>query len=160
MPDNPVVKPPALDPATVAVKAGTDYPAPFKEGVEARQNRRLGDALGLSQFGVNLVRLGPGVLSAQRHFHTHEDEFIMVVEGELTLITEAGEQVLGAGMAAGFPAGTADGHHLINRTAADAVYLEVGSRHPDDEVDYPDIDMLIRHMDGRRTYVRRDGTAY
>ncbi len=154
------LKLPALDPATVTVKVGTDYPEVFAAPVMGRERRTLGDPLGLTQFGVNLTRLGPGVMSAQRHFHTHEDEFIMVVEGELVLITDGGEQVLGAGMAAGWPAGVTDGHHLVNRSDADAVYLEVGSRDAEDEVDYPDIDMRLEKANGTRTFVRRDGTAY
>ncbi len=154
------LKLPALDPATVAAKVGTDYPKVFAGPVMGRERRRLGDPLGLTQFGVNLTRLGPGVMSAQRHWHSHEDEFIMVVEGELVLITDGGEQVLGAGMAAGWPAGATDGHHLVNRSDADAVYLEVGSRDAEDEVDYPDIDMRLEKAGGKRTFVRRDGTAY
>jgi len=152
---------PALDPQTVEAKTGTDYPKAFVENVQAREKRVIGDVLGLSQFGVNVVRLEPGVMSAQRHWHTHEDEFIMVLEGELVLITNDGEQILGASMAAGFPAGAEDGHHLINRTDEDAVYLEVGSRNEtNDDVDYPDIDLLRRREDGRKAYFHKDNTPY
>ncbi len=160
MTETPTLILPAIDPETVEAKRGTDYPAEFAGPVKDREKRALGDALGLGQFGVNLVRLQPGVMSSQRHCHSHEDEFVIVLEGELALVTGAGEQVLGPGMAAGFPAGSGDGHHLINRSGQDAVYLEVGDRTQDDEVDYPDIDMLVRFVDGERTYVRRDGTPY
>jgi uncharacterized cupin superfamily protein len=152
---------PALDPQTVPARRGSSYPAPFKAAVESREKRPLGDALGLSQFGVNLVLLPPGCWSSQRHWHSHEDEFVYVLEGELTLVTDAGEQVLGAGMAAGFPAGKPDGHHLINRTDRPATYLEVGSRRDDvDEVDYSDIDMAVRHRDGTQVFVTKSGEPY
>jgi uncharacterized cupin superfamily protein len=155
------LRPPALDPQSVPARRGSSYPEPFRAQVEGRTKRALGDAVGLSQFGVNLVELQPGCWSAQRHWHTHEDEFVYVLEGELTLVTDAGEQVLRAGMAAGFPAGTPDGHHLINRTDRPAVYLEVGTRHEDvDEVDYPDIDMAVRQHGGRRMFVRKSGEPY
>ena len=152
---------PALDPKTVQARRGSSYPAPFRAAVEDREKRPLGDALGLTQFGVNLVQLPPGCWSAQRHWHTHEDEFVYVLDGELTLVTDAGEQVLRAGMAAGFPAGTPDGHHLINRTKQPATYLEVGTRREDlDEVDYPDIDMAVRHQGGSQMFVRKNGEPY
>jgi uncharacterized cupin superfamily protein len=152
---------PALDPQTVPPRRGSSYPEQFRAQVERRSKRALGDAVGLSQFGVNLVELPPGCWSAQRHWHTHEDEFVYVMEGELTLVTDAGEQVLRPGMAAGFPAGKPDGHHLINRTDRPAVYLEVGSRREDvDEVDYPDIDMAVRQQDGRQVIVRKNGEPY
>ena len=154
------LKSPALDPETVPVKAGTDYPEPFRAAVVARERRALGDALGLKNFGVNLTRLPPGCASAQRHWHSKQDEFVFIVEGELVLVTDAGEQVLRAGQVAGFPAGARDGHHLINRTKRDALYLEVGDRTADDECDYPDIDMLVRWIDGKEKYVHKDGTPY
>ncbi len=152
---------PAVDPATVPAKVGSGYPQPFAAAVAAREKRALGDALGLSNFGVNLARLAPGVLSSQRHWHSRQDEFVYVVEGELVLVTDAGEQTLSAGMAAGFPAGSGDGHHLINRTDVDALYLEVGSRdEANDEVDYPDIDLIRRKKDGARVFFHKDGTPY
>jgi len=110
--------------------------------------------------GVNLVRIPAGAMSSQRHCHSKQDEFVFVLEGELVLATDLGEQTLTPGMAAGFPAGSGDGHHLINRTDEDAVYLEVGDRTAGDEGDYPDIDMLIRIVDGKRTYIHRDGKPY
>ena len=152
---------PALDPQTVPARRGSSYPAPFRAAVEGRAKRPLGDATGLSQFGVNLVELPPGCWSAQRHWHTHEDEFVYVLDGELTLVTDVGQQVLRAGMAAGFPAGAPDGHHLINRTDRTAVYLEVGSRRDDlDEVHYPDIDMAVRQQGGQQMFVRKNGEPY
>ena len=151
---------PALDPATVTPRIGTDYPPPFDRLVAGRERRRLGDALGLKNFGVNLLRLPPGCASSQRHWHSRQDEFVYLVAGEVALVTDGGEQVLTAGMAAGFPAGKPDGHHLINRSATDALVLEVGDRPPGDEADYSDIDMLVRLIDGKQRYVRKDGTPY
>ena len=157
----PRLRSPAFDPQTVPERRGSSYPEPYRAQVEARRKRPLGDAAGLTQFGVNLVELPPGCWSSQRHWHTHEDEFVYVLDGELTLVTEAGEQILGPGMAAGFPAGKPDGHHLINRTARPATYLEVGSRRDDvDECDYPDIDMAVRLVDGRQMYVKKSGEPY
>ena len=142
---------PALDPATVEVRKGSSYPEPWAQACGAREKQALGDALGLNAFGVNLVRLPPGALSSQRHWHSHEDEFVYLLEGELTLITDAGPQVLKPGMAAGFPAGRADGHHLINRGMATAVYLEVGDRSAVETVDYPDSDMRLVRRGGDLT---------
>jgi uncharacterized cupin superfamily protein len=158
--EDPTLKRPALDPETVERRTGSRYPAPFDEPVAARERRALGDALGLENFGVNLLRLPPGCQSSQRHWHTKHDEFVFVVEGELVLLADAGEQVLTAGMAAGFSADSGDGHCLINRTDKDALILEVGDRMEGDEVDYSDIDMQARIIDGVRRYVRNDGTPY
>ena len=152
-----------IDPGDVPVRRGSSYPAPYDEPVAGREKRALGDALGLRNFGVNLVRLKPGGWSAQRHWHTRQDEFVMVLEGELTLVTEIGEQVLGPGMAAGFPAGAADGHHLVNRTDKPAVYLEVGDRAPGDDVVYPDVDLALPHSPGDHgphSFTHKDGTPY
>jgi uncharacterized cupin superfamily protein len=123
-----------LDPATVTPRVGSIYPAPFAAPLAGREKRALGDPLGLSQFGVNLVTLGPGSWSSQRHWHENEDEFVYVLEGQVTLITDEGEATLRPGMAAGFPAGKEDGHHLINRGNAPARYLEVGTRAATEEV--------------------------
>jgi uncharacterized cupin superfamily protein len=151
----------AIDPATLPARRGSSYPEPFRNEVEARIKRALGDPCGLTQFGVNLVELPPGCWSSQRHWHSHEDELVYVLEGELTLVTDAGEQVLRAGTAAGFPAGKPDGHHLINRTGRPAVYLEVGTRREDvDEVDYPDIDMAVRQTRDGQRFVRKSGEPY
>jgi uncharacterized cupin superfamily protein len=135
---------PKIDIAAIAPRKGSGYPAPFHEIAAGRIKSALGDAAGLSDFGVNLVTLPPGNWSSQRHWHSHEDEFVLVLSGELTLATDAGEEILVAGDCAGFPKGLADGHHFINRGAADAVYLEVGTRA--DGVDvctYPDIDLVL-----------------
>jgi uncharacterized cupin superfamily protein len=150
---------PALDPAEVPVRRGSSYPEPFKAPCADRAKQRLGDAVGLTDFGVNLVRLPPGSASAQRHWHSHEDEFVYVLSGELTLVTDAGDQRLAAGEAAGFPAGAADGHHLVNRGSAEASYLEVGSRKAEDAVSYPDVDL---HLPGKggEGFTNKKGEAY
>jgi uncharacterized cupin superfamily protein len=149
-----------MDPASVAPRTGSSYPKRFQEQVEARSKRALGDALGLTHFGVNLVELQPGAWSSQRHWHSAEDEFVYVVSGEVTLVTDAARQVLAAGMVAGFPAGRADGHHLVNESAAPAVYLEVGDRGDDDEVRYPDIDMVLTSRAEGRGFQHQDGRPY
>ncbi len=151
---------PAMDPASIAPRTGTSYPKEHRERVERRSKRALGDALGLTHYGVNLVELEPGAWSSQRHWHSAEDEFMVVVSGELTLITDAGRQVLSAGMVAGFPAGTADGHHLVNESEQTAVYLEVGDRSDDDEVRYPDIDMVLTRRSEGGVYRHNDGRPY
>ena len=153
-------KPCWLDPEKVTVRTGSSYPAPFAEAVAGRQKRALGDALDLTQFGVNLVTLAPGAWSSQRHWHANEDEFVFVLQGEATLVTDAGEQVLGPGMAAGFPAGKPDGHHLINRTDMPVLYLEVGTRAGAEEARYSDIDMVGRKEGGRFVYTHKDGEPY
>jgi len=150
-----------VDAASVETVSGSSYPAPYSEPVAAREKKRLGDAVGLTRFGVNLVRMPAGSTSSQRHWHSHEDEFVYVLEGELVLRTDAGEQVLTAGMVAGFPAGNGDGHALINRSGQDAFFLEVGDRHPEDVVDYPDIDMQAVPADDKKyRFVHRDGIPY
>lgn len=149
-----------IDPDTAPRSVGTSYPPPHDVPCRLRERQRLGDAAGLQQFGVNRLRLPPGSWSSQRHWHTHEDEFVYVLAGEVVLVTDAGEEVLRAGECAGFRAGDADGHHLQNRSQADAIVLEVGSRDPErDGAEYPDIDMRIGP--GRSAgYVHRDGTPY
>lgn len=147
-----------IDPATVEAVRGTLYPPPFDEPCLRRERRKLGDLAGLTQFGVNLLRLPPGAWSSQRHWHSAEDEFVWVVEGEVVLVTDAGEEVLRAGEAAGFKAGAPDGHQLQNRSDRDALVLEVGSRRPEQDVTtYSDIDMTA---DKARGYTRKDGTPY
>jgi uncharacterized cupin superfamily protein len=152
---------PALDPKTAPRREGSGYPEPFREAVAARSWRTLGDALGLTQFGLNLVTLPPGCWSSQRHWHTHEDELVYMLEGELVLVTDAGEQTLGPGMAAGFPAGKPDGHHLVNRSDRPGVFLVVGTRATGrDETFYPDIDLEWRVRGDREGYVHRSGEPY
>jgi uncharacterized cupin superfamily protein len=148
-----------IDTSAAKSTIGSGYPAPHDEPCRQRKRIRLGDVAGLTQFGVNLLRLPPGVWSSQRHWHSAEDEFVYVLEGEVVLITDAGEEVLRAGDCAGFKAGESDGHHLQNRTSTDAVLLEVGTRNPErDAVDYPDIDLMIKA--GARTFLHKDGTPY
>jgi uncharacterized cupin superfamily protein len=147
---------PKLDLTTIAQRTGSGYPAPFDRPTAGRIRQALGDAAGLSQFGVNLLQLPPGGWSSQRHWHTAEEEFVFVVSGELTLVTNAGETVLRAGDCAGFPAGRPDGHHLVNKSSAPAVCLEVGSRIPGDSAHYPDIDLFFDGVADQ--YTRRDGT--
>jgi uncharacterized cupin superfamily protein len=152
---------PKIDPTTATRGAGSRYPAPFDAPCKARAWLRLGDAVGLTQFGVNLARLPPGTWSSQRHWHTHEDEFVYVLEGEVVLVTDAGEETLRPGDCAGFKAGVRDGHCFQNRTDADAVLLAVGSRHDEDDCDYPDIDLVCKAGNaGNGTYCHKDGTPY
>ena len=151
---------PAFEIASVKGHTGTPYPPGFGTEASARLKRRLGDHGGLTNFGVNHVTLAPGCASALRHWHTKQDEFVMVLTGELVLCTETGEQVLHPGDWAAFPAGRADGHALRNRSDAEATYLEVGDRTPDDTVDYPDVDMQECWIDGEEYFVRRsDGSV-
>lgn len=150
-----------IDPTEIESSAGTGYPQPFRENVVSRSKRALGDAFGLTQYGVNLVELPPGTWSSQRHWHTHEDEFVYILWGQITLVTNAGEQELTPGMVAGFPAGEANGHHLINKSDETVTYLEIGDRKEKDEAFYPDIDLLYRINDeGEDQFTHRDGVPY
>ena len=150
---------PKIDIDAASKRDGTTYPPPYDVPCRARRRQRLGDAAGLSQFGVNLLRLPPGTWSSQRHWHSAEDEFVWVVEGEVVLVDDAGETVLRAGDCAGFRADDGNGHHLQNRSDREAVLLEVGGRHADrDAVDYPDIDLAI--PEGARAYHHKDGFPY
>jgi uncharacterized cupin superfamily protein len=149
---------PKIDVASVPERKGAGYPKPFDAPCTDRIRKRLGNAAGLADFGVNLTRLPPGNWSAQRHWHSHEDEFVYILEGEVVLVEDGGETVLRAGDCAAFPRNTGNGHHLINRSNAMAVYLEVGSRHPGDMTTCSDIDMKSANSDGR--FVRKDGTPY
>lgn len=137
---------------------GSGYPSPFDQPCATRTRRRLGNAGGLKDFGVNLMTLPPGGWSSQRHWHSHEDEFVYVIEGELMLVENQGRTTLQAGECAAFPKGTGNGHHMINESARVAIYLEVGSRHPDDLTTCSDVDMKSANADGR--FVRKDGTPY
>jgi len=149
---------PKIDLAAVPERKGVGYPAPFADPCAERVRQRLGNAGGLKDFGVNLMRLPPGGWSSQRHWHSHEDEFVYVLAGELALVEDGGETLLRAGDCAAFPKGTGNGHHMINRSGETAVYLEVGSRHPDDLTTCSDIDMMSANADGRFTH--KDGTPY
>lgn len=147
-----------IDVGTLPAITGTLYPPPFDEPCCARQRTRLGDAAGLTQYGVNLVCLKPGAWSSQRHWHIAQDEFIYILSGEATLVTNAGPEILRAGDCAGFKAGDDDGHHLQNRSNADVTFLEMGTRLPDDGTYYSDIDMMIPR--GGKQYCHRDGQPY
>lgn len=138
----------------------TVYPTPFAARVAGRQKTALGDLFGLTNFGVNFTRLAPGAQSALRHAHRIQDEFVYVLEGAPTLVTDAGETALAPGMCAGFKAGTGDAHHLVNRTAADVVYLEIGDRLPGDAATYPDDDLQAVQVDGRWVISHKDGRPY
>jgi uncharacterized cupin superfamily protein len=151
---------PALDPATLEPNTTSGYPEPYRSRVLPREKRRLGKALGLKQFGVNLTTLPPGKESSMRHWHSHEEEFVYVLEGEVVLVTDAGEQVLTAGCCAGFPAGSGDGHQLVNRSARPAIYLEVGTNDAADEVFYPDADLHYSPAGDPGRFTRKDGTPY
>jgi len=149
---------PRIDVTTVPARKGSGYPSPFDAPCNARIRQRLGDAGGLRDFGVNLMTLPPGGWSSQRHWHSDEDEFVHVLEGELTLVENDGEILLHVGDCAAFPKGTGNGHHLINRSSAMAVFLEVGSRQPNDLTTCSDIDMMSSNADGR--FVHKNGSPY
>jgi uncharacterized cupin superfamily protein len=140
---------------------GSNYPEPFASRMKGREKRALGDLFGLQNFGVNLTRLAPGAVSALRHAHSRQDEFVYVLEGHPTLVTDAGDTPLAPGMCAGFRAGTGDAHHLHNRTREDVVYLELGDRTAGDAATYPDDDLqAVIGSDGQWRFTRKDGTAY
>lgn len=158
----PDAKPPV---AVIAADApprakASNYPEPFAARVANRVKRPLGELFGLANFGVNLATLPPGAVSALRHAHARQDEFVYVLAGRPTLVTDAGETDLGPGMCAGFRAGTGDAHQLVNRTAEDVVYLEVGDRTPGDSVVYPDDDLRADFVDGCWRFAHKDGTPY
>ena len=138
----------------------TIYPEPYAARVAGRQKRPLGDRFGVKNFGVNLTRLAPGAQSALRHAHTKQDEFIYVLQGKPTLVTDEGPTRLAPGMCAGFRAGTGNGHHLVNETGEDVVYLEIGDRIPGDEASYPDEDLHVAMVGGRWHVTHKDGTPY
>ena len=149
---------PKIDIAAVPERKGSGYPSPFDAPCADRIRQRLGDAAGLADFGVNLMRLPPGGWSSQRHWHSAEDEFVYVLQGEVVLIEDGGETVLRAGDCAAFPKNSGNGHHMINRSGAMAAYLEVGSRSPDDVITCSDVDMMSPSTDGR--FLHKDGTPY
>ncbi|NUN63751.1 cupin domain-containing protein [Pseudanabaena biceps] len=149
-----------IDPDQVPSRTGSNYPDRFKPVVAGREKKRLGEAAGLKNFGVNLTTLSPKSQSALRHWHTKQDEFIYVLSGELTLITDEGETVLQAGQAAGFRAGEANGHCLYNHTEAIATYLEIGDRTPNDGATYPDDDLIAQATEQGWQFTHKDGTPY
>jgi uncharacterized cupin superfamily protein len=151
-----------IDRGSAPAGSGSRYPSPFDEPCRGRSWLRLGDTAGLTQFGVNLVTLEPGAWSSQRHWHSHEDEFVYVLEGELVLVTDEGEEILTAGDCVGFKAGVRNGHCLQNRASEAAQFLVVGSRNQEDHGEYSDIDMVFtaEKYSGGSRYLRRNGTPY
>jgi len=148
-------------PADVPESNASSYPAQFRDAQRKRYNRRLGNYAGLRNYGVNLTRVLPGGQSSARHAHSKQDEFVCMLEGELVLVTDAGHETVGPGTCIGFPAGTGDGHHFLNLTDRDAVFLVVGDRTADDEVTYSDIDLEIKAgPDGVKGFYQKDGTPY
>ncbi|GAX41256.1 cupin domain-containing protein [Tolypothrix sp. NIES-4075] len=149
-----------INPENVPSRTTTVYPDEFKPLMAGRVKQALGNAAGLKNFGVNLVTLAPGSCSALRHWHTRQDEFIYVIEGEITLITNEGEQILKRGMMAGFPAGEENGHHLVNKSEGMVVYLEIGDRTPGDRGNYPDDDIIAQSTPDGWMFTHKDGTLY
>jgi len=158
------LKKPALDPKTLTPRNSTGYPEPYRSRVLPREKRALGDPLGLTKIGINLTTLAPGTESSMRHWHTLEEEFIFMLSGEVVLRTDAGEQVLTAGMCAGFPASadgkSGDGHQLVNRSGAPAVYLEISNREKGDQATYPDVDLHFHGVDANPMFTRKDGSRF
>ena len=152
--------PKRIDISTLPLHTGTFYPPPYDEPCRARERRKLGDAAGLTQFGVNLLTLKPGIWSSQRHWHSTQDEFVWVLEDEVVLVTNDGEEVLKAGDCAGFRCGEENGHHFQNRGSADARLLEVGTRNDSDGAIYPGIDLVYPPGGKPALYTHTDGTPY
>lgn len=158
MTEDSKLKLPAFDPGVVGESNFTGYPEPHRTINQMRYNRRLGDHAGLKNFGVNLTRIVPGGQSSYRHAHSRQDEFIFVLEGEVVLQTNDGEQILKPGMCAGFPAGSGDAHRFINRSANDAKLLVIGDRSAGDEIAYPDVDMhAVLGPDGGYRFSTKSG---
>ena len=151
---------PKIDIETLEWHSGSGYPAPLDEITKRRHKRRLGDAVGLDQFGVNITRLEPGAGSALRHWHEKEDEFVYVLSGEVVLIEDEGEALLKSGEAAGFKAGIENGHQLVNRSTEDAIVLEVGTRAPTERGHYPDDDLLATKSADGFSFTHKNGTPY
>ncbi len=152
----PIIKSPSDLPA----RTSSIYPQPFQDACKGRFKRALTHELGLTQFGLNMTTLEPGAKSSLRHWHKNEDEAIYVLEGELTLVDNSGEHHLTVGMAAGFPAGEQNAHHLINKSSQRATYLEIGTRNPNEIATYPDVDLVAKKRDGHFQFFHKDGTAY
>ena len=149
---------PKIDISSVPTRKGVGYPAEFRDLTADRIRRKLGDAGGLTDFGINLTSLPPGNWSSQRHWHSEEDEFVYILQGEVVLIEDEGETVLKAGDCAAFPKNSGNGHHMINRSASTALYLEMGSRSPTDMITCSDVDMMSSSTDG--LFRHKDGRAY
>jgi len=151
---------PVIDQTKCPVKTGSIYPEPYASMMQGRSSVRLGDAGGLTQFGANLVMLEPGALSSLRHWHLNEDEFVWIVEGECTLVQDAGEVVMRPGDCAAFPAGSTDGHHFINRTDRPAKFLVVGSKAKREEATYSDVDLKVELEGGKARFTYKDGSDF
>jgi uncharacterized cupin superfamily protein len=151
---------PRIDVKAAPVRTGSIYPDPWREAVMGREKAALGDLAGLTRVGVNLTRLKPGAASSLRHWHETEDELVYVLEGEITLIEDGGATLLRAGDAAGFKAGVADGHQLVNRSGADALYLEIGTRAAPERVHYSDVDLILERDERGPRFFRRSGEPY
>lgn len=147
-----------IDLSKLTPRTGSGYPEPYASMMSKRSYLRLGDAGGLTQFGANITILQPGGLSSMRHWHMHEDEFVMVTEGEVVLVNDDGETVMRAGDCAAFPAGVENGHHFLNRSDAEARFLVIGTRAPTETVYYSDVDMMVVDVDGVGTFTRKDGS--
>lgn len=151
---------PVIDQTKITPRTGSIYPEPYASMMKGRSSLRLGDVGGLTQFGANLVTLEAGALSSLRHWHRNEDEFVMVTEGECTLVQDGGETVMRPGDCAAFPAGSTDGHHFINRTGRIARFLVVGTRAPEEVATYSDVDMQVHLKDGKATFSYKDGSPW
>jgi len=151
---------PKVDIASIELDTRSGYPEPYRQVTIGRERKRLGSAIGLDQFGVNLSRLKPGAQSSQRHWHANEDEFVYILEGEVVLHEDSGETVLRPGDAAGWKAGVPDGHCLINRSARDVVYLEIGTRAKHERAQYPDVDLMVVRDDNGMRYTHKSGEPY
>lgn len=151
---------PVIDPARMPLKTGSIYPEPYAAMMQGRSSLRLGEAGGLTQFGVNLVMLEPGAMSSLRHWHHNEDEFVWVVEGECTLVQDEGETVMRPGDCAAFPAGNPNGHHFLNRTDRVAKFLVVGTKAPQEVGVYSDIDLMVKIGSGWAEFTYKDGTPF
>lgn len=151
---------PKIDLASVPVKTGSIYPEPYASMMKGRSSLRLADAGGLTQYGVNLVTLEPGAMSSLRHWHLNEDEFVMVTEGQCVLVEDQGETPMGPGDCAAFPANSGNGHHFVNRSAAPARFLVVGTRAPRETATYSDVDMMVTMEGGKATFTHKDGSEW
>lgn len=149
---------PKIDLSTIPARTSSNYPAQYRAQMDGRSQKRIGDPNGLTQFGVNQVRLAPGALSSLRHWHEQQDEFLIVTEGQLVLVDDTGETPLAVGDCCAFPAGNPNGHHIVNTSDADGVFIVVGTRTKTETGWYSDIDMKVEAADGQMTFLRKDGT--
>ena len=151
---------PKIDISKLTPRTGSSYPQAFKQATEGREKYVLGDVVGLTQFGVNLTRLKPGAASSHRHWHENEDELVFVLEGEIVLIEDTGETVLRPGDAAGFKAGVANAHQLVNKSAREALYLEIGTRATTERSHYPDLDLAGQKDERGYRFTKKSGEPY